>query len=71
MSDLNIYINIRRTSAVIQTVHALKYYYWIVDPKDRSDYESKSIDSLRPGRNTVIQLRLYMLLYLKELVTKL
>jgi len=70
VNDLNIYINIRRISAVIQTVHALKYYYWIVDPKDRSGHESKSIESLRPGRNTIIQLRSYMLLYLKELVTK-
>lgn len=70
VNDLNIYINIRRISAVIQTIHALKYYYWIVDPRDRSGYESKSIESLRPNRTTIIQLRSYMLLYLKELVTK-
>ena len=70
VNDLNIYINIRRISAVIQTIHALKYYYWIVDPKNRSGYESKSIESLRPNRNVIIQLRAYMLLYLKELVTK-
>jgi hypothetical protein len=67
---LNIYINIRRISAVIQTIHALKYYYWIVDPIHRSGYEAKSIESLRPSRNTIIQLRAYMLLYIKELVTK-
>ena len=53
---------------MIQTVHALKY--WLTDPKDRSGYESKAIDSLRPNRTTIIQLRSYMLLYLKELVTK-
>ena len=70
VNDLNIYVNIRRISAVIQTVHALKYYYWIVDPKVRSGFEPKSIESLRPGRNTIIQIRSYMLLYLKELVTK-
>ncbi len=70
VNDLSIYINIRRISAVIQTIHALKYYYWIVDPRHRSGYEPKSIESMRPDRNTIIQLRAYMLLYLKELVTK-
>jgi hypothetical protein len=70
VNDLNIYVNIRRISAVIQTIHALKYYYWIVDPRTRSGYEPKSEEALRPGRNTIIQIRSYMLLYLKELVTK-
>ncbi len=70
VNDLNIYINIRRISAVIQTIHALKYYYWVVDPTARSGFEPKAIESLRPNRNTVIQLRAYMLLYMKELVTK-
>jgi hypothetical protein len=70
VNDLNIYINIRRISAVIQIVHALKYYYWIVDPIHRSGYESKAIESKRPKRDTIIQLRAYMLLYLKELVIK-
>ena len=70
VNDLNIYVNIRRISAVIQTVHALKYYYWVADPRNRSGYEPKSIETLRPNRNTIIQLRAYMLLYLKELVTK-
>jgi hypothetical protein len=70
VNDLNIYINIRRISAVIQTIHAIKYYYWVVDPTNRSGYEPKSIESLRPNRNTIMQLRAYMLLYIKELVTK-
>ena len=70
VNDLNIYINIRRISAVIQTIHALKYYYWVVDPGARSGYEPKAIEALRPNRETVIQLRAYLLLYMKELVTK-
>ena len=70
VNDLNIYINIRRISAVIQTVHALKYYYWIIDPRNRSGFEPKADENLRPNRNVIIQLRAYMLLYLKELVTK-
>lgn len=70
VNDLNIYVNIRRISAVIQTIHALKYYYWIVDPRTRSGYEPKTEEALRPDRNTIIKIRSYMLLYLKELVTK-
>lgn len=70
VNDLNIYINIRRISAVIQTIHAIKYYYWVVDPRDRSGFEPKSDESMRPNKNTVIQLRAYMLLFIKELVTK-
>lgn len=70
VNDLNIYVNIRRISAVIQTIHAIKYYYWVADPSHRSGYEAKSLESLRPNRNTIIQLRAYMLLYIKELVTK-
>lgn len=70
VNDLNIYVNIRRISAVIQTIHAIKYYYWVSDPSQRSGYEPKSIESMRPNRATIIQLRAYMLLYIKELVTK-
>lgn len=70
VNDLNIYINIRRISAVIQTIHAIKYYYWVTNPFDRSGYEPKSVEAMRPNRSTIIQLRAYMLLYIKELVTK-
>ena len=70
VNDLNIYVNIRRISAVIQTIHALKYYYWMVDPRARSGYEPKASESRRPAKHNIIQLRAYMLLYIKELVTK-
>lgn len=36
ISNSNIYNNIRRVSAVLQTMHTLKFYYWVVNPKDRS-----------------------------------
>jgi hypothetical protein len=32
---------LRRTSIVIQMMHALKYYYWLVDPRARSGYTPK------------------------------
>ena len=34
LSDTQIYSNVRRVSTVLQTMHTLKYYYWIVDPRD-------------------------------------
>ena len=34
LADTQIYSNVRRVSTVLQTMHTLKYYYWIVDPRD-------------------------------------
>ena len=36
LSDTKIYSNVRRVSTVLQTMHTLKYYYWIVDPSDKT-----------------------------------
>ena len=36
INDAQIYTNIRRVSAILQTMHSLKYYYWVVSPQDRS-----------------------------------
>ncbi|WAQ98221.1 NBEA-like protein [Mya arenaria] len=57
ISDAQIYNNIRRVSAVLQTMHTLKYYYWVVNPQDRSGITPKA-------------LRSFMLLYLKQLLMK-
>ena len=43
ISDAQIYNNIRRVSAVLQTMHTLKYYYWVVNPKDRSGIIPKAV----------------------------
>ena len=34
LSDTQIYSNVRRVSTVLQTMHTLKYYYWIANPRD-------------------------------------
>ena len=70
VNDVDVYNNIRRISAVIQTVHALKYYYWIINPRDRSGFEPKSIESQRASVQNICSLRAYMILYIKELVLK-
>lgn len=70
VNDLQIYANIRRISAVIQTMHALKYYYFMIDPENRSGFKAKAIDSQRPSLEQISSLRNYMILFVKELVTK-
>ena len=41
IGDAQIYNNIRRVSSVLQTMHTLKYYYWVVNPQDRSGINPK------------------------------
>lgn len=36
INNAQIYNNIRRVSAVLQTMHTLKLYYWVVNPAARS-----------------------------------
>ena len=41
INDAQIYNNIRRVSAVLQTMHSLKFYYWVIDPQNRSGITPK------------------------------
>ncbi|KAJ8919586.1 hypothetical protein NQ315_002208 [Exocentrus adspersus] len=43
LSDTQIYSNVRRVSTVLQTVHTLKYYYWVVNPRSKSGISPKGI----------------------------
>jgi hypothetical protein len=70
IDDSKIYNNIRRVSAVFQTLHTLKYYYWVVDPLDRSGVIPKAKEGSRPTREQVLQLRAKMLTYVRKLVIK-
>ncbi|XP_052226575.1 neurobeachin-like isoform X2 [Dreissena polymorpha] len=70
ISDAQIYTNIRRVSAVLQTMHTLKYYYWVINPKDRSGITPKAVDGMRPDYDEIVKLRSFMLLYLKQLLLK-
>ena len=36
-----IYHLIQPINGIIQTLHTIKYFYWIVDPSHRSGYEPK------------------------------
>ncbi|XP_035829545.1 neurobeachin, partial [Aplysia californica] len=70
ISNARIYNNIRRISAVLQTMHSLKYYYWVVSPLDRSGVQPKALDGPRPTQDEIVKLRSFMLLYVKELIIK-
>ncbi|CAF5052425.1 unnamed protein product, partial [Rotaria sp. Silwood1] len=53
---------------IIQTLHVLKYFYWIVGLHDRNGFKPKDLDGNRPTREQIIEMRRYMLLCLKQLV---
>lgn len=36
-----IYYLIQPISGIVQTLHTIKYFYWIVDPSHRSGYQPK------------------------------
>ncbi|OQV18752.1 Lipopolysaccharide-responsive and beige-like anchor protein [Hypsibius exemplaris] len=70
VSNAAIYGNIRRTSTVIQTLHALKHYYYVVNPVHRSGIEGKVEEDLRMPRKNILDIRAYLLLFVKQLIVK-
>lgn len=47
LSDTQIYSNVRRVSTVLQTVHTLKFYYWVVNPRAKSGIVPKGLGKSR------------------------
>lgn len=43
LADTQIYSNVRRISTVLQTMHTLKYYYWVVNPREKSAITPKGL----------------------------
>ena len=68
LADTQIYSNVRRVSTVLQTMHTLKYYYWIVDPRDVTGIVPKGTDGQRPANEEIIAIRSFMLLFVKQLI---
>ncbi|XP_025413639.1 neurobeachin isoform X3 [Sipha flava] len=68
LSDTQIYSNVRRVSTVLQTVHTLKYYYWVVNPRNKSGIVPKGLDGPRPAQKDILIIRGYILLFLKQLM---
>ncbi|XP_030881751.1 neurobeachin [Leptonychotes weddellii] len=65
-----IYTTIRRVGTVLQLMHTLKYYYWVINPADSSGITPKGFDGPRPSQKEIISLRAFMLLFLKQLILK-
>ncbi|XP_055712582.1 neurobeachin isoform X5 [Phlebotomus papatasi] len=68
LSDTQIYSNVRRVSTVLQTVHTLKFYYWVVNPRAKSGIVPKGLDGPRPAQKDILAIRAYILLFLKQLI---
>ncbi|XP_045489348.1 neurobeachin isoform X6 [Pieris rapae] len=68
LADAHIYGSVRRVSTVLQTVHTLKYYYWVVNPRTKSGITPKGIDAPRPAHKDILTIRAYILLFLKQLI---
>uniref|UniRef100_A0A3P9I647 Neurobeachin n=1 Tax=Oryzias latipes TaxID=8090 RepID=A0A3P9I647_ORYLA len=70
ISTVTIYNAIRRVGTVLQVMHTLKYYYWIVNPQDRSGVVPKGVDGPRPNQKELFSLRAFLLLFIKQLIMK-
>uniref|UniRef100_A0A8C6LV90 Neurobeachin n=1 Tax=Nothobranchius furzeri TaxID=105023 RepID=A0A8C6LV90_NOTFU len=70
ISTVTIYNAVRRVGTVLQIMHTLKYYYWVVNPQDRSGITPKSLEGPRPKPKEMLSLRAFLLLFVKQLIIK-
>ncbi|KAI4832036.1 hypothetical protein KUCAC02_015020 [Chaenocephalus aceratus] len=70
ISTVTIYNTIRRVGTVLQVMHTLKYYYWVINPQDRSGVVPKGMDGPRPNQKEILSLRAFLLLFVKQLIMK-
>ncbi|XP_059409994.1 lipopolysaccharide-responsive and beige-like anchor protein isoform X2 [Carassius carassius] len=70
ISTVTIYNAIRRVGTVLQIMHTLKYFYWVVNPLDRSGITPKGLDGPRPNQKEIHSLRAILLLFVKQLIMK-
>ncbi|KAM8808825.1 lipopolysaccharide-responsive and beige-like anchor protein isoform 2-T2 [Eudromia elegans] len=70
IGTVNIYNAIRRVGTVLLVMHTLKYYYWVVNPQDRSGITPKGLDGPRPNQKEILSLRAFLLMFIKQLVMK-
>ncbi|KAM5229945.1 lipopolysaccharide-responsive and beige-like anchor protein isoform 2-T3 [Hipposideros larvatus] len=70
IGTVNIYNAIRRVGTVLLIMHTLKYYYWAVNPQDRSGITPKGLDGPRPNQKEIHSLRAFLLMFIKQLVMR-
>lgn len=55
ISTVTIYNTIRRVGTVLQVMHTLKYYYWVVNPQDRSGVQPKGLgEAAQPAATSLL-----------------
>ena len=57
LADTQIYSNVRRVSTVLQTMHTLKSYYWVVKPEKENGVPLKGLDVNRPSETDIVTIR--------------
>lgn len=63
-----LFSEIRRVSTVLQSLHSIKYYYWIVEEKG---INHKARDhSLRPCKSDLLIIRSHILKFARELISR-
>uniref|UniRef100_A0AAR2LDS4 LPS-responsive vesicle trafficking, beach and anchor containing n=1 Tax=Pygocentrus nattereri TaxID=42514 RepID=A0AAR2LDS4_PYGNA len=70
ISTVTIYNAVRRVGTVLQVMHTLKFYYWVVNPQDRSGVTPKGLDGQRPSQKEIHSVRAFLLLFVKQLIMK-
>uniref|UniRef100_A0A8C3SHA2 LPS responsive beige-like anchor protein n=1 Tax=Chelydra serpentina TaxID=8475 RepID=A0A8C3SHA2_CHESE len=68
IGTVNIYNAVRRVGTVLLVMHSLKYYYWAVNPQDRSGITPKGVDGPRPNQKEILSLRAFLLMFIKQLI---
>nr|XP_023683403.1 lipopolysaccharide-responsive and beige-like anchor protein [Paramormyrops kingsleyae] len=70
ISTETVYSTTRRVETVLQVMHTIKYFYWVVNPEDRSGVMPRGLDGPRPSRKEMLSLRAFLLLFIKQLILK-
>ena len=55
---------------IIQMMHTLKYYYWLVDPRAKSGFAPRGLDGPRPDNGDIVTIRTAILQFVRRLVLK-
>ncbi|VDO97897.1 unnamed protein product [Soboliphyme baturini] len=65
-----IFNGVRKVTTIMQLLHALKFYYWILDPRDRSGILPKCSGLDRPSTDDILKIRSHILVLLYKLILK-
>ncbi|KAL4003867.1 hypothetical protein ACH3XW_9380 [Acanthocheilonema viteae] len=67
LSSANFLLIVQRCATIIEVLHAIKLYYWVVMPRSPSVYSVISREG-RPSRSEVVTIRAHMLTFVSRLI---